>query len=48
MGLIHHVVMSVGDDFFKVVCQEFSANIESIMSGLDGMEWEGTVSLLTR
>ena len=32
MSLIHHVVVSVGDDFFKVVCQEFSANVESIMS----------------
>ena len=38
MSLVHHVVVSVGDDFFKVVCQEFSANIESIMSGLG---WDG-------
>jgi len=33
MGFIHHIVVSVRDDFFKVICQEFSANIESTISG---------------
>ena len=37
VGFIHHIVMSVRDDFFKVVCQEFSANVESKISGFLGL-----------
>jgi hypothetical protein len=37
MSLIHHVVVSIGDDFFKMVCQEFPSHIESNYERLCGM-----------